>query len=168
MDSGNRSRKNNYASNENPPGRFFERSHTNHQTQCIMTGTYTSGKVESLGTRSVKWQEKGDLDIQMRLDQLGELKWSVRNLQIQGNFDQLLQSIENGTAYPGTMALTRMDTGRQLSEYKMTKETKSQDVKSHQGYKNTTTEMYRIKTQPTIDVVYRWVEGHQAERYGNG
>jgi hypothetical protein len=42
------------------------------------------------------------LDIQMRLDQLGELKWSFRNLQIQGNFDQLLQSIENGTAYPGT------------------------------------------------------------------
>jgi hypothetical protein len=30
-----------------------------------------------------------------------------------------------------------MDMEQQLSEYKMTKETKSQDVISHQGYKNT-------------------------------
>jgi hypothetical protein len=68
----------------------------------IMKGTYTNGKFESLGTRSVQWQEKGDLDVQMRLDQLGELKWSVQNFQIQGNFDWLLQSIENGMAYSGT------------------------------------------------------------------
>ena len=53
----------------------------------IMKGTYNNGKFESLGTRSVQWQEKRDLDIEMRLDQLRELKWSVRNLQIQGNFD---------------------------------------------------------------------------------
>jgi hypothetical protein len=70
--------------------------------QSLMKGTYTNGNIESLGKRSVQWQQKGDLDIQMRLDQLGELKWSVRNLQIQGNFDRLLQSIENGTAYSRT------------------------------------------------------------------
>jgi hypothetical protein len=70
-----------------------------------MKGTYSNGKIESLGTRAVQWQEKGDLDIQMRLDQLGELKWSVQNLQIQGNFDRLLQSIENGMAYSGTDGL---------------------------------------------------------------
>jgi hypothetical protein len=67
-----------------------------------MKGTYTNGKIESLGARSVQWQEKGDLDIQMRLDQMGELKWSVQNLQIQGNFDRLRHSIENGTAYSRT------------------------------------------------------------------
>jgi hypothetical protein len=27
------------------------------------------------------------------------------------------------------------------------------------------TEVHRIKTQPTIEVVYQWVEGHQAECY---
>jgi hypothetical protein len=59
--------------------------------QSIMKGTYTNGKIESLGTRSVQWQDKGHLDIQTRLVQLGERKWSVWNLQIQGNFDQLLQ-----------------------------------------------------------------------------
>jgi hypothetical protein len=37
---------------------------------------------------------------------------------------------------PGLMAHTRMDTEQQLSEYKMTKETKSLDVISHQGYRN--------------------------------
>jgi hypothetical protein len=62
---------------------------------------HPNGKIEWLGTRSVQWQEKRDLDIQTRPDQLGELKWSIRNLQIQGNFDRLLQSIENGTAYSG-------------------------------------------------------------------
>jgi hypothetical protein len=29
------------------------------------------------------------------------------------------------------------------------------------------TEVNNIKTKPTIDVVYQWVEGHQVERYGN-
>jgi hypothetical protein len=38
----------------------------------------------------------------MRLDQLGELKWSFQSLQIQGNFDRLLQSIENGKENSGT------------------------------------------------------------------
>jgi hypothetical protein len=71
-------------------------------TKGIMKGTYTNGKLELLGTRSVQWQEEGELDIQMRLDQLGELKWSIQNLQIIGNFDRLLQSIENGMAYSGT------------------------------------------------------------------
>jgi hypothetical protein len=28
------------------------------------------------------------------------------------------------------------------------------------------TQAYKIKTKATIDTVYRWVEGHQAERYG--
>jgi hypothetical protein len=87
--------------------------------QSIMKGTYTNGKIESLETRSVQWQEKGDLDIQTRLDQLGELKWIVRNLQIQGNFDQRRTL--------GPMAHVRMDMEQQSSEYKMTKETKSQD-----------------------------------------
>jgi hypothetical protein len=29
------------------------------------------------------------------------------------------------------------------------------------------TEAYWLKTQPTLDVVFRWVEGHQGERYEN-
>jgi hypothetical protein len=29
------------------------------------------------------------------------------------------------------------------------------------------TEVNNIKTKPTINVVYQWVEGHQVERYGN-
>jgi hypothetical protein len=29
------------------------------------------------------------------------------------------------------------------------------------------TEAYWLKTQPTLDVVFRWVEGHQAERHDN-
>jgi hypothetical protein len=36
------------------------------------------------------------------MNQLGELRWSVQNLQIQGNLNQLLQTIEDGTAYSGT------------------------------------------------------------------
>jgi hypothetical protein len=72
------------------------------RSHSIMKGKCTSGKIESLGTRLVQWQEKWDPDLQPRLEQLGELKWSVRNLQIQGNFDRLLQSIENGTVYSGT------------------------------------------------------------------
>jgi hypothetical protein len=95
-----------------------------------MKGTYRNGKIEWLGTRSVQWQEQGDLDIQMRLDQLAELKWSIRNLQIQGNFDRIAWRTPGPTA-------RRMDTGWQLSECKMSKETESQDVISHQGYKNT-------------------------------
>jgi hypothetical protein len=36
-------------------------------------------------------------DIQARMDPLGELKWSVQNLQIQGDLNRLLQTIEDGT-----------------------------------------------------------------------
>jgi hypothetical protein len=43
-----------------------------------------------------------ELHIQARMDHLGDLKWSVQNLQIQGNFDRLLHSIEECRAYSGT------------------------------------------------------------------
>jgi hypothetical protein len=59
---------------------------------------YTNGKIELFGTRLVHWQDTGALDIQARMDQLGELRWSVQNLQIQGD---LLQTIEDGTAHSG-------------------------------------------------------------------
>jgi hypothetical protein len=36
------------------------------------------------------------------MNQLGELRWSVQNLQIQGDLNRLLQTIEDGTAYSGT------------------------------------------------------------------
>jgi hypothetical protein len=42
------------------------------------------------------------LNIQARIDQMGELKWSGQNLQIQGDLNRLLQTIEDGTAYSGT------------------------------------------------------------------
>jgi hypothetical protein len=29
------------------------------------------------------------------------------------------------------------------------------------------TQAYKIKTKATIDIVYQWVEGHQADQYGN-
>jgi hypothetical protein len=38
---------------------------------------------------------------------------------------------------PGPMAYIRMDMGQQPSGNKMTKETKSQDAKLHQAYRNT-------------------------------
>jgi hypothetical protein len=101
-----------------------------------MKGTHNNGKIESFGTRSVQWQENRDLDIQTRIDQLGELNWSVRNLQIQGNFDQLLHSIKNAQRIPAPMAHTRRDMEQQPSESKMTKETKSQDATLHQAFRN--------------------------------
>jgi hypothetical protein len=67
-----------------------------------MKGKYTDGKIESFRMRLVQWQDTRALDIQARMDQLGELKWSVQNLQIQGDLYQLLQAIEDGTAYSGT------------------------------------------------------------------
>jgi hypothetical protein len=36
------------------------------------------------------------------MNQLEELRWSVQNLQIQGDLNRLLQTIEDGTAYSGT------------------------------------------------------------------
>jgi hypothetical protein len=52
-----------------------------------MKGKYTNGKIESFETRLVQWQDTRAPDIQARMDQLGELKWSVQNLQIQGNLN---------------------------------------------------------------------------------
>jgi hypothetical protein len=70
--------------------------------QSIMKGTYTNGKIESFGMRLVQWQDTSGPDIQARMNQLGELRWSVQNLQIQGDLIRLLQTIEDGTAYSGT------------------------------------------------------------------
>jgi hypothetical protein len=77
-----------------------------------MKGTYTDGKIESFGTRLVQWQDTRGPDIQARMNQLGELMWSVQHLQIQGN-------------------LIRYD-----NRNKMTSEIKSQDATSHRDYKN--------------------------------
>jgi hypothetical protein len=68
----------------------------------IMKGKYTEGKIESFGTRLVQWQDTRAIDIQARMDQLGQLKWSVQNLQIHGDLNRLLQTIKDGTAYLGT------------------------------------------------------------------
>jgi hypothetical protein len=70
--------------------------------ESIMKGTYTNGKIESFGTRLVQWQDTRGPGIQARMNQLGELQWSVQNLQIQGDLNRLLQTIEDGTAYSGT------------------------------------------------------------------
>jgi hypothetical protein len=67
-----------------------------------MKGKYTNEKIESFGTRLVQWQDTTAPDIQARMDQLGELKWSVQNLQIQGDLNRLLHTIEDGMAYSGT------------------------------------------------------------------
>jgi hypothetical protein len=64
-----------------------------------MKGKYTNGKIESFGTRLVQWQDTRGPDIQARMKQLGELRWSVQNLQIQGDLNRLLQTIEDGMAY---------------------------------------------------------------------
>jgi hypothetical protein len=68
----------------------------------IIKGIYINEKIESFGTRQAQWHESVDTDVQTRQEQLGELKWSIQNLQIQGNFDRLLHSIEDGRAYSGT------------------------------------------------------------------
>jgi hypothetical protein len=67
-----------------------------------MKGKYTNGKIESFGTRLVQWQDTRGSEIQARMNQLGELMWSVQQLQIQGDLNRLLQTIEDGTAYSGT------------------------------------------------------------------
>jgi hypothetical protein len=67
-----------------------------------MKGKYTNGKDESFGRRLVQWQDTRGSDIQARMNQLGELIWSVQHLQIQGDLNWLLQTIEDGTAYSGT------------------------------------------------------------------
>jgi hypothetical protein len=65
--------------------------------QSIMKGTYTNEKIEFFGTRLAQWQDTRGPDIQARMIQLGELRWSVQNLQIQGDLNRLLQTIEDGT-----------------------------------------------------------------------
>jgi hypothetical protein len=70
--------------------------------QSIMKGKHTDGKIESFGMRLVQWQDTRGPNIQARMNQLGELRWSVQNLQIQGDLNRLLQTIEDGTAYSGT------------------------------------------------------------------
>jgi hypothetical protein len=70
-------------------------------SQNIMKGVYINGKIESFGTRLVQWQDTRGPDIQARMNQLGELRLSVQNLQIQGNLNRLLQTIEDGTVYSG-------------------------------------------------------------------
>jgi hypothetical protein len=67
-----------------------------------MKGKYTGGKIESFRTRMVQWQDIRGPDIQARMDQLVEVKWSVQNLQIQGDLNQLLHIIEDGMACSGT------------------------------------------------------------------
>jgi hypothetical protein len=69
--------------------------------KSIMKGTYTYGKIEPFWSRRVQWQDTRALNIQARMDQLGEFKWSVQNLQIQGDQNQLPQTIEDGTTYSG-------------------------------------------------------------------
>jgi hypothetical protein len=71
------------------------------------------------------------------MNQLGELRWSVQNLQLQGDLNRLLQTIEDGTAYSGTDGSYKTDTEQQPLEYKMTSEIKSQDATSHQDSWNT-------------------------------
>jgi hypothetical protein len=66
-----------------------------------MKGKYTAGKIQSFGTRLVQWQDTRGPVIQARTNQLGELRWSVQNLQIQGDLNRLLQTIEDGTVYSG-------------------------------------------------------------------
>jgi hypothetical protein len=62
-----------------------------------MKGTYTNGKIKSFGTRLVQWQDTRGADIQARMNQLGELRWSVQNLQIQGDLNRLQRWIWNSS-----------------------------------------------------------------------
>jgi hypothetical protein len=197
-------------------------------SQNIMKGVYINGKIESFGTRLVQWQDTRGPDIQAKMNQLGELRLSVQNLQIQGNLNRLLQTIEDGTVYSGmddshkdghgTVAFRiQNDLGDQITGCNITpglQEHQSPyrselgwivgmlvlldllqqhyDLRIQQfvitcdcngaGLKSLTyhrpptanndnydrlTQAYKIKTKATIDIVYQWVEGHQADQYGN-
>jgi hypothetical protein len=52
------------------------------------------------------------------MNQLGELRWSVKNLQIQGDLNRLLQTIEDGTAYSGTDGSYKDGYGTEIEEKK--------------------------------------------------
>jgi hypothetical protein len=73
-----------------------------------------------------------DLTYKQEMNQLGELRWSVQNLQIRGDLNRLMTlRIQAGTVP------TKMDIEQQPFEYKMTSEIKSQDATSHRDYRNT-------------------------------
>jgi hypothetical protein len=193
-----------------------------------MKGKYTDGTIESFGTRLVQWQDTRAPDIQARMNQLGELRWSVQNLQIQGDLNRLLQTIEDGTAYSGTdgsykdghgtaafriqndlgdqitgcnitpglqehplayrselgvivgilvlLDLLQQHYGIRIQQFVITCDCNGAGFKSLTYHRpptanndnyNLLTQAYRIKTKATIDTVYQWQEGHQADRYGN-
>jgi hypothetical protein len=141
-----------------------------------MKGKYTNGKIESFGMRLVQWQDTRGYGIQARMNHLGELRWSVQNLQIQGDLNRLLQTIEDGTAYSGTdgsykdehgTAAFRIqnDLGDQITGCNITP-----GLQEHQSaYRSELGGIVGILmlTKATVDAVYQWVEGHQADRYGN-